>query len=229
VETLPDYCGVFLAGLSAPPEPFVPEDLHLSPVFALILVGFNGEEEHARLVAPIKETLAPIVELITPIPYVGLQQMFDASAPWGMYNYEKAVYLNRLSDAAIDAICEHQAKKMSPLSFVPIFPMGGAYRKAEGDSNAFGGSRDCGYVINISATAMTPADYEAERTWSRNYWAALVEHAEGVGGYINFMAEPDEDRVRSTYGDKYDRLRQIKAQYDPDNVFHHNANIPPGQ
>ena len=227
VETLPDACGVFMAGLSAPPEPFVPEDLHFSPVFGLVVVGFGDEEEHARLIEPIKQALSPIVELITPIPYVGLQQMFDASAPWGMHNYEKAVYLSEFSDGAIDAIVEHQAKKMSPLSFVPIFPLGGAYRSADDDATAFGGSRDYRFVVNVSATAMSPDDYEAERAWSRDYWSALVEHATGVGSYVNFMTEYDEDRVRSAYGPKYERLQQIKAALDPDNVFHLNQNIPP--
>jgi hypothetical protein len=227
LETLPDACGVFMAGLSAPPEPFVPEDLHFSPVFGLVVVGFGDEQEHARLIEPIKRALSPIVELITPIPYVNLQQMFDASAPWGMHNYEKAVYLSELSDGAIDAIVEHQAKKVSPLSFVPIFPLGGAYRTADDDATAFGGSRNYRFVVNVSATAMSPNEYEAERAWSRNYWSALVEHAVGVGSYVNFMTEYEEDRVRSAYGSKYERLQQIKATFDPDNVFHLNVNIPP--
>ena len=104
VEGLPDDCGVFMAGLNAPPEPFVPDGAAPHPVFALAVVGLGDEQEHAGLVEPIKQALDPIVELITPIPYVGLQQMFDASAPWGMHNYEKAVYLAELSDGAIDAI-----------------------------------------------------------------------------------------------------------------------------
>jgi FAD/FMN-containing dehydrogenase len=227
VETLPDECGVFMAGLSAPPEPFVPDDLHFTPVFALVVVGFEGEKEHARLIAPIREALTPLVEMLTPIPYVGLQQMFDASAPWGMHNYEKAAYLAELTDGAIEAIVEHQAKKMSPLSFVPIFVLGGEYRKADEDAGAFGGSREFRYVINVSATAMSPDDYDAERSWSRQYWSALVEHAVGVGSYVNFMTEYEEDRVRNSYGAKYERLQRIKAAYDPDNIFHLNVNIPP--
>ena len=168
-----------------------------------------------------------MVEMVTPIPYAGLQQMFDESAPWGMYSYEKAVYLDELTDGAIDVILEHQAKKMSPLSFVPIFVMGGAYRRADADSSAFGGGRDIGYVVNISATTPSPDDFAAEREWVRNYWSALVPHAVGVGGYVNFMMEYEADRVRNAYGEKYARLQQIKATYDPNNVFHLNANIEP--
>ena len=217
-----------MAGLSAPPEPFVAPELHFTPIFALAVVGLGDEQEQAALGGElIKAALDPIVELITPIPYVGLQQMFDASAPWGMYSYEKAVYLDEFSDGAIDAILAHQAKKASPLSFVPIFPLGGAYRKADNNATAFGGSRDTRYVVNISETAMTRDDYESERAWSRAYWSALVEHASGVGSYVNFMTEYDEDRVRSAYGPKYERLQQIKSVYDPGNVFRLNANIVP--
>jgi hypothetical protein len=153
--------------------------------------------------------------------------MFDESAPWGLHSYEKAVYLPELSDAAIEVILEQQAKKVSPLSFVPIFHLGGAYRSADDNATAFGGSRDSRYVVNISGTAMSPEDYEAERSWSRSYWAALVDHASGVGSYVNFMSEYEEDRVRASYGAKYERLQQLKARYDPDNVFSLNVNIVP--
>ena len=218
---------MFLAGLSAPPEPFVPEELQLSPVFGLVVVGLGDAETHQRLIGPIKDNLSPAVELVTPIPYVDLQQMFDASAPWGLHSYEKSVYVEDLTDSVIDAIVEHQAKKMSPLSFVPIFNFGGAFRRADEEATAFGGSRDTGYVINISATALSPDDFDAERAWVRDYWSAILPHASGSGGYVNFMTEYDEDRVRNSYGEKYERLQQIKTAYDPDNLFHLNPNIKP--
>ena len=89
---------------------------------------------------------------------------------------------------------------MSPLSFVPIFVLGGAYRRADSDASAFGGSRDIRYVVNISATTPSPDDFEAERAWVRDYWSALVPHAVGVGSYVNFMTDvrgrPRPQRVR---------------------------------
>ncbi len=227
VRDLPDDSAAFLAGLSLPPEPFVPEELQFTPAFALAVLGLGDAAEHARLIAPVQQSLNPIVELVTPIPYVALQQMFDPSAPWGLFSYEKAVYLEELTDPVIDVILEHQAKKRSPLSFVPIFNLGGAFQRAATDATAFGGDRDIGYSINVSATVMTPEEFDAERAWVRSYWSALAPHAVGVGGYVNFMTEYDEDRVRNAYGTKYERLQHIKADYDPDNRFHLNANITP--
>ena len=83
-------------------------------------------------------------------------------------------------------------------------------------------------MFNIGAHAPTTALYEADRAWARAFWEALRPYARGSGSYVNFIAEQDEDRVRASYGtEKYARLARIKAAYDPRNVFHHNANIPP--
>jgi FAD/FMN-containing dehydrogenase len=69
---------------------------------------------------------------------------------------------------------------------------------------------------------------EADRPWVRSLWEALLPYASGAGSYVNFMSEYEENRVRSAYGAaKYERLARIKANYDPDNVFHLNANIKP--
>ena len=144
-------------------------------------MGLGDAETHQRLIAPIKESLSPVVELVTPLPYVDLQQMFDASAPWGLHSYEKAIYVDDLTDGVIDVIVEHQAKKMSPLSFVPIFNFGGAFRRLNEEATAFGGSRDTGYAINISATTPSPDEFDAERSWVRAYWSRCSPTPPGVG------------------------------------------------
>jgi len=228
VRDLPDESGAFIAGLNAPPEDFVPDEWKLQPGFALLVMGLGSPEEHAKLVAPITEALQPVFQLVTPIPFVALQQMFDASSPWGILGYEKAVHLEELSDAAIDVIAEFQPKKTSPMSFMPMFVMGGAFARVPEDATAFGGKRTTGFVMNMVAITDDPAVLAKDRQWVQDYWAAMVPHSAGVGAYINFMAEPNEERVRNAYGtDKYARLVKVKAAFDPDNVFHHNANIKP--
>ncbi|GAC1360588.1 MAG: hypothetical protein NVSMB4_18890 [Acidimicrobiales bacterium] len=172
--------------------------------------------------------MAPAWEMVTDLPWVALQQMFDAGAPWGVHAYEKAVHLAELTDAAIDVIVEHQPKMASELSFVPIFCLGGAYADVSDESTAFGGSRASRYIVNVVAVCPDPSMLEAERGWVRAYWDDLVPHAGSVGSYVNFMAEQDDQRVREAYGvSKYNRLAAIKKAYDPDNVFHLNANIRP--
>jgi FAD/FMN-containing dehydrogenase len=229
VETLPANAAAFLAlGMSAPPEPFVPELHRFKPGHALVVTGFGSASEHEAVVAPIRKAVAPLFELVTPIPYVALQQMFNPSAPWGTQGYEKALYLDELSDAAIAVIGEHAPKKHSPMSFCPVFPLSGKYRAPPDAGTAFGGSRSARYLFNIQGSAPDRAMYESDRTWVRNFWDAMRPHATGSGSYVNFMSESDADRVRASYGeDTYRRLERVKAEYDPENVFHLNANIRP--
>ncbi len=229
IKTLPAEATAFLAiGLSAPPAPFVPEQYHFRLGHALLVVGYGSAEAHQAAVAPIRKAVTPLFEMVTPMPFVALQQMFNGSATWGSLAYEKALYLDELTDAAIAVIDEHVSKKSSPLSFCPTFTMDGAYRARADTDTAFGGSRSAGYVFNIEATAPDRVMYEADRAWVRNFWDAMRPHATSAGGYVNFMVEADEARVRASYGEaKYQRLARIKAEYDPGNVFHLNANIKP--
>jgi FAD/FMN-containing dehydrogenase len=227
-NVLPEDAAMFLAGLNAPPAPFVPEEYQGQPGYVLALVGFGPAEAHERLVAPARAALNPKWELVTPIPFTSLQQMFDESAPWGILGYEKAVHFGELSDGAIDVITAHQPGKASPMTFTPIFCLGGAASGPADSATAFGGSRSTRYVVNLAAISPSKEEFEADRQWVRDYWSALVPHAGTIGGYVNFMSEYEEDRVKAAYGHaKYARLAQIKRDYDPGNVFHLNANISP--
>jgi FAD/FMN-containing dehydrogenase len=229
IETLPGNATGFLAiGLSAPPAPFVPQEHHFKPGHALLVAGFGTGEQHAAAVAPIRDAVTPLFEFVTPLPYVALQQLFDESAVWGLQAYQKSLYLDELSDPVIGILDQHLPQRASPLSFCPTFAMNGAYRSVGDDGTAFGGSRNARYVINIEALSPERAGFEADRAWVRRLWEALLPHASGDGGYVNFMADTDAERVRASYGDaKYRRLARIKAEYDPDNVFRLNANIEP--
>jgi len=226
IPDLPGAMGGFVAGLNAPPAPFVPAEHQGIPGFAVAIVNWDTPEDHERVIAPLRE-LSPLFELVTPIPHVALQQMFDESAPWGVLAYEKAIYLDSLTDDVIDIMIEQLPAKESPSSFVPIFALGGAYARVPEEQTAFGGSRQTRWALNITALAAEPDALAHDRTWVRDFWAALRPHANSSGSYINFLADDDEERIRASYGEKYERLAAIKATWDPDNVFHHNANIRP--
>jgi FAD/FMN-containing dehydrogenase len=227
VKTLPANTTGFIAGLSAPPAPFVPEQHRFAPGYALLIVGFGSPDEHAEIVAPIRQA-SPLFEFVTPIPYTHLQQMFDEANPWGILGYEKALYLDELTDDAIAIFTTYLPQKTSPLSFVPVFVLDGAYERVAEDETAFGGSRKAGFVFNIAAICPAPELLTADRAWVRSFWEALRPYASGAGSYVNFISDDEPDRVRASYGAaKYERLAQIKAKYDPDNIFHSNTNITP--
>jgi FAD/FMN-containing dehydrogenase len=103
-----------------------------------------------------------------------------------------------------------------------------AYSEVAEDATAFSGSRSPGYALFVVAVCPTPELLVQDRAWVRTFWTALQPHSRGIGSYVNAISdEGDDAQVRASYGAKYDRLAAIKTKYDPDNVFHRNANIKP--
>jgi hypothetical protein len=227
--SLPRDAGLVLAaGLTAPPAPFVPVQHHGTPGCALMVAGFASAQEHDRLITPIRNALPPLFEFVTPLPYIELQKILDDATPWGIHAYEKGLHLHQLSDEAITVLTEHLPRKSSPMSFMPINPVGGAFADVGEQDTAFGGSRMTRFIVDMAAVAPDAELLATDRSWVRAAWQALVPHAANSGGYVNFMADDDPNRVRAAYGpEKYQRLARIKARYDPDNVFRLNANVVP--
>jgi FAD/FMN-containing dehydrogenase len=227
--SLPRNAGLLLAaGLSAPSAPYVPVRYRGTPGFALLVAGFGSAQDHAALIAPFRDAVPPMFEFVTPLPYVELQKILDESAPWGSHAYEKSLCLREFSDGSIAELAELVTRKSSPMSFVQIFTLGGAFATVNDADTAFGCSRAARFVINIVAVAPNAELLATDRTWARSVWQALVPHSNDIGGYLNFLADDDSERVHAAYGPaKYQRLARIKARYDPDNVFRMNANIKP--
>ena len=227
ISSLSPELNVIVAGVNAPPAPFVPEEHHHLPGIALLVTGFGPEEEHFAVVERIRAQLPPLVDMVTPIPYAQLQQMFDEANAWGLLAYDKGLYVEDLSDDVIAVLAEQLPQKTSPRSALFFYRLDGAYSEVADDETAFSGGRSPRYAVFMIAVADNKEMHRADRDWVRSLWDALLPHAMGAGSYINGETEFVDDRVRASFGQKYQRLAQIKAEYDPDNVFHHNANIRP--
>jgi hypothetical protein len=223
---LPRNAGGGMVGTNAPPAPFVPEEAHFAPGIAIVVIGFGTADEHAAMLTPLREA-GPLFELVTPMPYVALQQMLDDGAPWGVHGYAKGLYLDELTDEAVDVVAAGIRAKSSPMSQVLLFPLGGAFGDVPDEATAFGGRRSAKYAVVIEATVPDPRMFDHERQWARSTWEAVRPFAPDAGTYVNIMAEYEDDGVRASYGAKYERLSLIKAVYDPRNVLRANANIKP--
>jgi FAD/FMN-containing dehydrogenase len=228
IATLPRGLNIVLAGLNAPAAPFVPEQHRLQPGYALVIVGFGPASEHDRVVTRIRHELPPLWEFVTPMPYLALQQMLDGESASRSYTYDKGTYLEHLSDEAIKVVAEHLPRKNSLESLLLFYRLDQAYSQAGEDDTAFSGGRSPRFAVFILAVCPTPDLLAADRAWARSFSEALHPHSLGAGSYVNAMTEFDDDRVRAAYGPaKYGRLAKIKRKYDPQNLFHHNANIQP--
>lgn len=216
-----------ILGLTAPPAPFVPAEHHFATGYALLLAGFGDPAEHAAAVERIRSALPPLFDLVTPMPYVGLQSFIDEPNAAGSYGYDKGAYLAELTDDVISVLTDFVPRKTSPLSVLPFYRLDGAYSEVADDATAFSGPRTPCYFANLIGLCPAPQMLGPERAWIRSLHGALQPYALGTGSYVNVAPELDTAGVRDTYGTKFARLQAIKTAYDPRNVFHRNANIPP--
>ena len=164
-------------------------------------------------------------EMVGPVPYPAINAAFDGLFPTGIRQYWKGNFVKELTDAAIAAHVQHGPNAPTVSSTMHLYPINGACHRVAPNATAFG-HRDANFSMVILAASDKPEDDEANTAWVRGYSDAVAPHSE-VGGYVNFMDDDDIDRIRANYGENYDRLRDIKRKYDPDNFFRMNQNIVP--
>jgi hypothetical protein len=229
IDALPDDVNVIMGGLNAPPAPFVPDEHRLQPGYGMIVVGFGSPEEHADVLGRARAGVPPIVDFAAPMPYVELQKMLDEANAWGFHAYDKGCYVDTLSDEVIDVLTDHVPRKQSPLSVVLLYRLDGAYSRVAEDATAFSGGRSPRFGTFMIGLCPVGEMVPREREWVRSMAEALRPYAATDGSYVNGSVDFDHlNAVHSVYGaDKFAKLAQLKATYDPGNRFHGSAHIPP--
>lgn len=225
IADAPRDFGGFPAFQIAPPLPFIPEGRHGDTFLAFVSCWTGPLDEGETMLRTLRDVAPVVAEHVGPMPYPALNAAFDALVPPGLQHYWKANFVKELTDDAIAAHLEHGPKVPVVNSTVHIYPIDGACHDIASDATAFG-HRDARFATVIAGMWPDPADNEANIRWVRNYSDAITPHSE-EGGYINFMAEDDQQRVSANYGANYGRLVEVKRSYDPDNRFHLNQNIDP--
>ncbi len=224
-ESAPDELTAWLVLRKAPPLPFLPVDVHGTDVVVVATVYAGDVAEGARVAAPLAKLGSPIAAVLAPQPYAGFQQAFDPLLAPGARNYWKSSDFAELSDDALELFVEAARNLPSPECEIFVAQLGGAMGRVASDATAYVG-RDARYVMNVHGRWRSPNDDEAVRSWARRIFDRAATFATG-GGYVNFFTADESARVASAYGSNYDRLREVKRRFDPDNLFRMNHNIPP--
>ena len=215
----------FFALLTVPPAPPFPEELHGQKVCGVVWCHLGSETDAQAALAPMLDVGTPLMHAVGPMPYPAFQSMFDALYPPGLQWYWRADFVRELPDAAIDRHADFGARLPTMHSTMHLYPIDGAVHDAGAADTAFS-YRDATWAEVIVGVDPDPANAEAIRRWTVEYWEAVHPYSAG-GGYVNFLMDEGQERVRATYRDNYDRLARAKAAYDPDNAFRINQNIAP--
>jgi FAD/FMN-containing dehydrogenase len=223
IESAPEELGGGVAYITGPPEEFVPEHLQ-DKLCAGVIATYAGTE------AALREAIAPVLALepdgamIAEIPYVGMQSAIDD--PPGFRNWWSAEYLTGLPDEALDKFVEWADEMPTPSPSQHIlFPLGGAVARGASESPlAF---REAPWAVHPLGLWEDPGQDEQAVRWARGTCEAMKPYSVGAT-YLNFLGDEGEDRIVSGYGrENYDRLAKVKAEFDPDAVFHLHHPIRP--
>jgi FAD/FMN-containing dehydrogenase len=216
----------FFAFLVVPPVPPFPEHLHNRNMCGVVWCYTGLLEEAEEAFRPIREEVGPAAfEFLGPMPLPVLDSLFDGLYPPGLQEYWRGDFVNELSDEAIALHIRYGSEVPTPLSTMHLYPIDGAVHQVGNNDTAFS-YREATWSSVYFGCDPDPANAERITEWTKEYWAALHPYSAG-GAYVNFMMDEGQERIRATYRDDFERLVDIKNEYDPTNLFRVNQNIRP--
>jgi FAD/FMN-containing dehydrogenase len=225
LPSLPEELSGWIGLVTVPAGPPFPEEIWGSKACIIVWCYTGAHEKADAVLAPVREFGSPLVVGLQEMPFNVLQSAFDPLFPAGLQWYWKADFIREISDEAIEVHTKYGAQLPTPFSTMHMYPIDGAAARVADDATAFA-YRDGGWAGVIVGVDPDPANAALISDWAQRYWAELHPTTAG-GAYVNFMMDEGHDRVRASYLGNYDRLAQVKAKYDPGNLFHINQNIPP--
>lgn len=210
----------------APPAPWLPKEHHGKLIVAMLTCYSGDPARGEEVVAPIKAYGSPIGDVMARRPYAQLQSMLDATQPKGRRYYWKSEYLPGIEPELCEKFMAHAEKIPSPHSALIFFQLEGALNNVANGHSAVG-NRDARYVLNVAGSWEEEKDDDVNIGWARTAWNDMKAFSTG-GTYINFQtADEGSDRIEAALGANLKRLAEVKAKWDPDNMFRVNRNIVP--
>jgi FAD/FMN-containing dehydrogenase len=221
----PEDLNGFFAFATVPPAPPFPEELHMQKVAAVVWCWTGPEDGATDALAEAREQPGLLLDGVQPMPFPALNSAFDELYPPGDQWYWRADFVESIPDEAVERHAEFGEKLPTWKSTMHLYPIDGAAHRV-GPTDTAWAYRNANWGSVMAGVDPDPGKVEEIGSWSRAYHDALHPYSAG-GAYVNMMMEEGQDRVEAAYGENYTRLAKIKAEYDPNNVFHVNQNIKP--
>ena len=222
-EAAPEELSSIVVAMKAPPLPFLPAEAH-GRLIVLAQMAYAGPvEQGERVLAPFRSLAEPIADLLRPMPYADIyppeQEGFRPIAAL------QTMFMDDFDSRDAEAILDAIEGSTAPMAAAQLRVLGGAMARVPADATAFA-HRDRPIMANVTSMAMSPDALDGPAAWVADLAERLNRGDEA--GYVGFLGDEGEARVQAAYtGATYHRLAAVKAQYDPDNLFRLNQNIPP--
>jgi len=225
IDNAPDELTCWAVVRKAPPLPFLPEKWHGKEVVILAMCFIGDIDEGQTATQIIKNIGEPIVEAVGPMPFVDWQAAFDPLLTEGARNYWKSLDMASINASTVKEIKDAVNTLPSDECEIFIAYVGGEMTKI-GENDTPWQNRQTHFTINVHTRWQNQTDDKKCLQWTRRLHDSLTKHSMG-SVYVNFIPEGDDDSIGKAYGDNFARLKSIKQEFDPANLFRINQNIQP--
>jgi Berberine and berberine like len=221
-QAAPEELSTIANVMAAPPLPFLPPDQHGRLVVLATLCYAGHAAAGQRALAPFRALAAPLADQVRPMPYPAMYPPEEAGVHPSAVVHTR--FLDHLGGDAAATILEHLQTSDAPVRVAQLRVLGGAMARVPADATAFA-HRGSPIMATVVGFSQGPADKPGRQGWLAGFAAALGQGDDGA--YTGFLGEDGSARVHQAYpGATWDRLVEVKARYDPTNLFRHNHNIP---
>jgi len=225
----PDEVSALCGCTTLPASEHTPPEIHDTPFVVVGGVYAGDREEGMAVMQPLRELGTPLADISGPMPFTGVQAAFDPFFVRGtLRSYWKSTYVKELNDDVLDIVVRRAQSRPADRVFVITFLMGGAINRVNPEETAYS-ERTANWMVSIDGNWHDASEDDRVIAWIRDAWSEVHELGTGTT-YLNFTGISDEATdvgVESAFGRNLARLAEIKARYDPENLFRLNNNIAP--
>lgn len=223
IQHAPDELQCYPFIFRVPPIPEFPDEVHGEIVIDLVV--FHTDPQAEAVFQPLLDFGDPILAYVAPQSYVENQKAFDAGLAAGNRWESRAHGLTSLSDEVIETFISKVGELPGDFTTAYFDTGGGAINRVDPAATAYP-HRDVLYGFHIMAGWISPERDDEITSWAQSLHDALIPFSTR-GVYVNVLGTGEEERVRAAFGENFDRLVEIKREWDPDNLFRANHNIDP--
>jgi FAD/FMN-containing dehydrogenase len=222
-EEAPEELSAIANVMNAPPMPFLPAEQHGKLVILAIMVYAGATEAGERALAPFRKLAAPLADMLQTMPYAGIYSPDDES--YHPTAVGRNMHLERVDRATAETMVSFLNASDASMRVAQLRVLGGAMARVPADATAYA-HRNSRIMVNLAAFYEGPADRPRREAWVKDFAEALEQG--DPAAYVGFVGNEGEAGVRSAYPPQtLARLMEVKARYDPTNLFHLNQNIRP--
>jgi FAD/FMN-containing dehydrogenase len=224
-EAAPEELSTIANVMPAPPMPFVAEEHHGKLVVFALLAYAGDVDAGQRAVAPFRALATPIADLVRPMPYPELFMAEEGAEDYHPVYATRTMFVDEVDRRGAETIVECLEASTAPMRVTQLRVLGGAMARVPADATAFA-HRTRRLMVNVAAVYERPEEAAQHEAWVADL-AGRLQRGE-AGAYVGFVGDEGQARVRDAYpGPTWERLAEVKARYDPTNLFRLNQNVPP--